>query len=94
MDQHHPRTLFHRVTVFESQGNFEKAAQVYSAETSSPSDSIEHLLLRVVKSYLQCFTRGLWLQALQTAENALKTVARSPINEDSTKVMVASSGFR
>ena len=93
MDQHQPRTLFHKVTVFESQGNFEKATQVHSVETSSPSDSNEHLLLRVVKSYLQCFTRGLWLQALQTTENALKSVARSPINEDSIKVMVHLVGF-
>ena len=93
MDQHHPRTLFHRATVFESQGNFEKAAQVDFAETSSPSDCVENLLLHVITSYLQCFTRGLWLQALQTAENALKSASRSPINEDSTEITVCLVGF-
>lgn len=88
MDQNHPRAVFQRVAVFESQGNFGKAVHASSTEILSSSDSIEDLLLRVVRSYLQCFTKGLWLQALQTVENSLKSVSRSPTNDDSIQTEI------
>lgn len=94
MDQNHPRAVFQRALVFESQGNFGKAVHASSTEILSSSDSIEDLLLRVVRSYLQCFTKGLWLQALQTAENSLKSVSRSPTNDDSIQTAVRLTGFQ
>jgi hypothetical protein len=94
LDQHNPHAVFHRVTVFESQGDFGKAMHVFSTEVLSSSDSIEHLLLCVVKSYLQCLTKGLWLQGLQTAERALKLVALSPSIGGSAQVAVRLIGSK